>query len=100
VIELPVDEIILPMRLTTKLGAGERSCLAAALHFQGMFASDDQQARKIALQSGLTVIGSVGILMRSVQKSLLSKTDAQVLLERMILSGYHSPISNLDEILD
>jgi len=38
--------------------------------------------------------------MRSVQKSLLSKTDAQVLLERMILSGYHSPISNLDEILD
>jgi hypothetical protein len=85
--------------LPPQFGSGERACLAAAIRLMGVFASDDQQARKYALQAGIVVIGSVGILVRCVQKGLISETDAQALLDRMIDTGYHSPITNLDEIL-
>jgi len=83
-----------------KLGSGERSCLAAAIQRQGVFASDDQQARKYALQIGLIVIGTVGILIQCVKKGLIGKANAQTLLESMIAKNYHSPVSNLDDVLD
>jgi hypothetical protein len=100
VYELTDAEIAKATELPSQLGAGERTCLAAAIQRQGVFASDDQQARKYALQIGLIVIGSIGILVRCVKKGLISKMDAQALLDRMIAENYHSPITNLDEILD
>jgi predicted nucleic acid-binding protein len=100
VYELADAEMAKATELPSQLGAGERTCLAAAVQRQGIFASDDQQARKYALQIGLAVIGSIGILVRCVKKGLISQAHAQALLDRMIAENYHSPISNLDEILD
>lgn len=98
--QLTDEESAMAASLPPKLGAGERACLAAAIMRQGVFASDDQQARKYALQAGVIAVGSVGILIRCIDKELISKPDAQALLDRMIAANYHSPISSLDDIMD
>jgi len=43
--QLTDEESAMAASLPPKLGAGERACLAAAIMRQGVFASDDQQAR-------------------------------------------------------
>jgi predicted nucleic acid-binding protein len=98
--KLTTEENARATGLPPQLGTGERTCLAAAIIQQGVLASDDQQARKYGLQVGVTIIGSVGILIRCIEQGLISKSEAQVLLDRMIAANYHSPISSLDEILD
>jgi predicted nucleic acid-binding protein len=47
---------------------------------------------------GLTVIGTVGILVSVVRVGLLDPDDAQELLDKMIAAGYRSPVQRLDEI--
>lgn len=96
--ELTDEETAQAAMLLPHLGAGERSCLAAAILQRAVFDSDDQQARKHASQVGLIVIGSIGILIRCVKKRLISKPAAQKLLDMMIMAHYHSPLTNLDEI--
>ena len=72
--------------------------MAAAFFRKGILASDDQLVRKLAQQLSVPVIGSIGILVASVQKQLLDKVVAQRLLEQMIEAGYYSPISNLNQL--
>jgi predicted nucleic acid-binding protein len=96
--ELLVDEVNWANRLLSRLGSGERACVAAAFFRKGILASDDQLVRKLAQRLSVPVIGSIGILVAAVNKQLLDKVDAQRLLEQMIQSGYYSPISNLDQI--
>ena len=55
--------------------------------------------RQFAQRAGVPVIGSVGILIRSVQKELLSLHAAQGLLDRMVAAGYRSPINRLDDLM-
>lgn len=81
------------------LGAGEAACLAAAVHRNGAFASDDRKARNVARGFGLPVFGTVGILLRSIEVSLLTIAEAQELLDEMIAAGYRSPIQDLNDIL-
>ena len=83
-----------------RLGAGERSCLAVAILRKTIFASDDRLARKYAFEAELIVIGSIGILIQCSRKGLIEKTDAQELLDKMIMAHYYSPITNLDEVVD
>ncbi len=82
-------------RFPTYLGAGESASIAAAFHRRGVFASDDLKARQAAQALDVPVIGSVGILIRSGQKDLLTLAQAQVLLDRMIDAGYYAPVSDL-----
>jgi len=98
--ELSDEEMVQMDMLPTQLGTGERSCLAAAILHKAVFASDDRQARKHATQAGLTVIGSIGILVQCVKKELIDKPTAQEILDKMIAANYYSPITKLDEILD
>lgn len=98
--ELSAEEMAQVAMLPSQLGAGERSCLAAAILQKAIFASDDRQARKHAIQAGLIVIGSIGILVQCVKKGLIDKPAAQEILDKMIAANYYSPITNLDEILD
>jgi predicted nucleic acid-binding protein len=86
-------------RLPPKLGSGERSCLAIAVHRQGLFACDDAEARREAQRVGLTVTGSIGILVLNVRQGRLIRTEANVLLDEMIVLGYRSPVSTLDDLL-
>jgi predicted nucleic acid-binding protein len=87
-------------RFPAYLGAGECASIAAAFHRRGVFASDDLKARKTAQALKVPVVGSVGILIRSVQKGLLTLAQAQVLLDRMIDAGYYAPVTDLSTFFD
>lgn len=96
IITLSSDEQVLGIRLFSKLGMGERSCLTVSMVRGAMLATDDQLARRAAENQGIRLIGTVGILRTCVKSRLLSLTDAQLKLESMIAAGYYSPVSKLD----
>ena len=91
----PEEKAWLQERFPTYLGAGESASIAAAFHRRGVFASDDLQARKIAQALNVPVVGSVGILIRSGQKGLLTLAQAEDLLDRMSRAGYYAPVTDL-----
>ena len=99
VVELTAEEAGLAERLSAQLGAGERSCLAVALHREGLFASDDADARGEARGRDIPVTGTIGILARAVRKHFVSLKEANALLTRMIDAGYHAPVRRLDDLL-
>jgi predicted nucleic acid-binding protein len=85
--------------LSTRLGAGEASCLAVAYYRKVILATDDLFARKITAQFHILKVGTVGILVEAVRKNKLSLVQAQASLEMMIEQGYWSPIRSLVELL-
>jgi predicted nucleic acid-binding protein len=86
--------------LSSRLGAGERTCISAALHRQGLLVSDDLDARKVARQFGVSTTGTIGILVLCVQHDFLSRDEANALLMDLVAAGYRSPIDSVDFILD
>jgi predicted nucleic acid-binding protein len=99
VVTLHDVEVTFAAELSSRLGAGERSCLAVALHRQGLFASDDRDARSTARRQKIPVTGTLGILALCVQQGRLSKDEANALLEKMVAAGYRSPVSQIDSLL-
>lgn len=81
------------------LGPGERSILAIAVMRGGIFASDDQYARRVARENHVEVTGTIGILVASVRNGYLDLSAANELLAHMIKAGYRSPLSALDMII-
>lgn len=77
VVELSETEQVWITDLPPYLGAGEAACLAAAVFRNGAFASDDRKARNVARSFELQVIGTVGILLRSIETRLLTIEEAQ-----------------------
>jgi predicted nucleic acid-binding protein len=100
VVELTDEEEAFAERLSPRLGAGERTCLAVAHQRQGLFASDDLDARRAADQHRIPRTGSIGILVSCVRRGLLSRDEAESLLGEMIASGYRSPVDHLGSLID
>jgi len=94
----PVEQAFID-QLPPRLGAGERSCIAIAVHRQGLFACDDALARREAQQLGVTITGTIGILVLTVRQSILTPQAGNDLLANMIAQGYRSPITRLDDLL-
>ena len=107
-IESTSEEADLAQTLSDRLGPGERSCLAVAAHRDGLFASDDADAREEARQHDIPVTGqhdipvtgTLGILVVAVRCGNPSRSQANRLLAAMIDSGYHSPVDRIDPLLD
>lgn len=97
VIELTEQEIEWENALSQKLGAGERSCIAIALHRQGVFVSDDSLARATAKQNGIALTGTLGILLLGVEREHISLEEGNSFLRRLIAAGYYSPVEGLNE---
>lgn len=103
---LPVIQLIqvekqgMDDHLPDSLGPGERACLAIAFHQQGVFASDDFPARKLAQNLHVPVIGSTGILIECGRANLLNLPQAQHLLNEMIKAGYYAPINDLTQFFE
>ena len=95
-IALSSQEQVLAISRFPKLGRGERSCLIVAIERDAMLATDDQLARRGALDHGIELLGTIGILKTCVQSKLLSQIDAQLKLDKMIAAGYYSPVLRLD----
>ena len=74
--------------------------MSGACYFrQGVFASDDRDARIQAQHLKIPVIGTVGILVLCVRRSYLALEETQDLLDRMIAYGYRSPVVQINELL-
>jgi predicted nucleic acid-binding protein len=100
VVELTDEEAAFAESLSPRLGAGERTCLAVALHRQGLLASDDLDARRATDQHRVPRTGSIGILVSCVRRGILSREEAEALLGEMIACGYRSPVDSLGSLID
>jgi predicted nucleic acid-binding protein len=67
---------------------------------QGLLATDDLDARRIAQQQNVSLTGTIGILILCVRRGYLSREEADRLLAEMIALGYYSPFDNLDQLTD
>ena len=83
--------------LARRFGLGESACIAVAEARGGFLLTDDLGARRLAIASGLTVTGTLGILERLIRKETLSLYEADDLLAEMIHRGYRSPTRSLQD---
>jgi predicted nucleic acid-binding protein len=67
---------------------------------QGLLATDDLDARRIAQQQNVPLTGTIGILILCVRRGCLSREEADGLLAEMIALGYYSPFDSLDQLTD
>ncbi len=99
VLNLTDQEMTFAEKFSSRLGAGERSCLAMA-HFRGgLVATDDADARAAALRLSIPITGTLGILTLAVRRKLLSLSEANGLLLQMIIAGYRAPVDSLDALV-
>lgn len=98
VINLETEEEELFQELLTRVNLGEAACLAVASQRNGRILTDDRDARKLAAQMKIPVSGTLGVLLRLVQIDMLTLSEANEILERMISQGYRSPVQKLEEL--
>jgi predicted nucleic acid-binding protein len=99
VLKMEFDEMSTFLRLTSRFGKGEASCMAIAIHRGAAILTDDFDARRFAQRGGIPVSGSIGVLVKSVDKGLISREQGNEVLCRMILMGFYSPVDSLDQLL-
>jgi predicted nucleic acid-binding protein len=100
VVTMSEEETALMASVSTRLAAGERSCLAVAVCRDGLLASDDLDARRIARKQNVALTGTVGILGLCVRRGCLLREEANGLLTEMIAVGYHSPVDSMDQLVE
>jgi len=63
-----------------------------------VFLTDDKRARRLATKKGVSVVGSIGVLKSAVDLEFLELLEADILLAKMIRSGYFSPIESISDL--
>lgn len=86
-------------RLKQRLGEGESSCLSLAISRDMKVLTDDLDTRRYAQRMGISVSGTIGVLVLSVKKGIISKDEGNIFLLKMIEKGYYSPIKSLDGLV-
>lgn len=77
---------------------GEASAIALAHEIESNFLiTDDLQARKLATKLGLTIIGTLGILLRAKQKSIIDSLAPY--LERISKTNFSISAELIDRVL-
>jgi predicted nucleic acid-binding protein len=99
IVSLAANETAFAHRLDRRLGAGECSCIAVAYYRNGLFVSDDRDARQQAVGYDIPVTGTIGILLLNVQQGHLTQKTGNDLLTELIRLGYRSPFKTLDKLL-
>lgn len=80
------------------LGAGEAQVIALCLQDRSRQAVlDDGDARRCALTLGVSMIGTLGILLQAKRKGLIS--DVRPWTERLVSSGYYLEHALLERVL-
>lgn len=90
-------------RLPLDLGVGEREAIALALEITAdLVILDDQQGRCVAREKGLSVTGTIGILIEAWERELIPSVRCE--LDRLIEAGmwvgetfYHRILQEFDE---
>jgi predicted nucleic acid-binding protein len=99
ILSLTAEELVLKQAFLRRVNAGEAACLAVAYSRKMAVVTDDRDARTIAVQYGIAKTGTIGVLVEAIHKQVLSPTDANVVLQKMISLGYRSPLGSLDTLL-
>ena len=82
-----------------RLGPGERSVIAYARSQYGCVAGlDDLQARRLAEELGLAVVGTLGILLRARRAGLI--LSVRPLLDALIAEGFRIDADLYQEVLN
>jgi predicted nucleic acid-binding protein len=81
--------------MTSGLHGGERACLAIAGKRAWLLLTDDRAARTEAQRRNIACSGSIGCLVRCVERKHLALDQANRLLATMIAQGYHAPLTDL-----
>jgi len=92
------EEKALQEKLSVSLGFGEASSIAVAKMRGYVFASDDKVARREANLLGIPLTGTLGILAKSVNKSIITMNTADSYLKKMTAHGFYSPVNSAKEI--
>lgn len=83
--------------LELQLDKGEASAIALALEFKySILIIDDNKARKIAEQLGLTITGTLGVIIRAKQKGIIDSVLS--IVERLKSSGFRISVEPDNEI--
>ncbi len=83
--------------LSISLGAGESACIALAAQRRYIFACDDRLARNEAIRLGVTLTGTVGILVKAVRVGAIEMKEANTILGRMIKAGFYAPVKRIEK---
>ncbi|MEW6606654.1 MAG: DUF3368 domain-containing protein [bacterium] len=86
-------------RISLYLGKGEASCLSIAIIRGYNLLTDDLDAREWGLREGVSISGSVGVLVDLIRGDSLSLRKGNELLSKLIKNGYYSPVIRLDELV-
>jgi len=99
VLRMTDDERKSFLRLSSRFGRGEATCLAIALHRDAGILTDDLDARRFAQRGDIPVSGSIGILVKCITCGHITLEQGNELLARMIQNGFFSPVETLDRSL-
>lgn len=87
--------------LLETLDPGEAQALAVAEISAGTIITDDGDARATAKRRGVSVTGSIGLLVRFVERGRISAQTADEYLKRWVdEAGLHSPARDFDVFLE
>ena len=81
------------------LDPGEASCLALAISRGLVLATDDLAARRQAESEGVSLTGTLGILLALVRDDALPLSEANAMLGTMIRRHYRSPVTRLNDLV-
>ena len=82
------------------LDQGESESIALAIEQKTGLIIDEKKGRKIAKNQGLKIIGLLGIVLLNIQKSHLTKKQAQEFLADAIEHGYRISERLIDEMFE
>src|SRR5262249_33072513 len=74
-------------RSYSRLGAGELGAIAVAHFRHAMLVSNDGRARNAAIDIGIEVSGSLGVLQSAVNSGGITPARAVQIMEEMVLAG-------------
>ena len=83
--------------LRTTIDAGERGAIALGLELNACLLIDDRRARRVAVELGRPVIGTLGLLLRAREDRLFPAL--RPLIERLQATGYYMPTDLVAEVL-
>lgn len=86
--------------LASRLDLGEAQAFAVADVHDGTLVTDDGQARTLARKEGVSVTGSIGVLVRAVDEERISADDADRWLKRWVdETDYRAPSPEFSDYL-
>jgi predicted nucleic acid-binding protein len=96
VAKLKGKELYMYKILSNKMGIGESSCLSIAYTRKWSFFSDDKTARNYAEKNNIAIGGTFGLLISANDDGILSKYQANEILQVMRKNRYRSPYPDID----